>query len=95
MNKEDIIKELQTNKEVYVKITTNSLEPKIRLNQKVKLISCTLDEVSENDMVLYKSDKSYKYGFVGNKNAARGAQIKDGKSFVIGWTKKIYAKIEI
>lgn len=95
MNKEDLIKDLQNNKEVYVKVRTNTLEPKIRPNQKIKLVPCTIDNVNENDIVLFKSDKSYKYGFVGKKNAARGVQINDGKNFMIGWTKKIYAKVEI
>ena len=95
MNKEDIIKELQTNNEVFVKITNNTLEPRIRLNQKIKLVPCSLETAAEGDMVLYKADKSYKYGIVSKKNAARGAQINDGKNFMIGWTKKIYAKVEI
>ena len=94
MTKDEIIQKLNESEEVLTKITTNSLEPRIRANQKISIVPISgWGSAEEGDAVICKINKSYVYGIIGKKNVARGAQILNGANFVLGWTKYVYGKI--
>jgi hypothetical protein len=94
MTKDEIIQKLMDNEQVEIKITTNSLEPKIRAHQKITIVPVMgWQSVEDGDAVICKVNKSYIYGIVAKSNVARGVQINDGKNFVLGWTKYVYGKI--
>jgi hypothetical protein len=71
----------------------NSMLPKIKSMQPVKLAPCTWKEVKIGDIVYCKVRGKLYTHIVGAICPKRGCRIENNRGRVNGWTKKVYGKV--
>jgi hypothetical protein len=71
----------------------NSMVPRIKSRQPVRLTPCTWEDCEKNDMVYCKVNGRYYTHLVKAKDKQRGVQIGNNKGGINGWTKLVYGKV--
>lgn len=71
----------------------NSMVPRIKHRQPVRIVPTTWDQVEVGDIVYCKVRGNFYTHLVTAKNDKKGCQISNNKGHVNGWTKAVYGKV--
>lgn len=71
----------------------NSMTPKIKSRQPVKIVPATWEDVDVGDIVYCKVKGRHYTHLVKAKDPKRGCQIGNNHGHINGWTKRIYGKV--
>lgn len=71
----------------------NSMLPKIKSRQPVRIAPATWESVEEDDIVYCKIRGNFYTHLVKAKNQDKGCLIGNNRGGINGWTKQIYGKV--
>jgi len=71
----------------------NSMTPKLKSKQPVRLAPCTWEECEKGDIVYCKVKGNLYTHLVKGKSDSRGVLIGNNHGRINGWTKKVYGKV--
>lgn len=84
---------LMAGEEVISKEPGNSMSPRIKHRQPVRLAPCTWEEAAIGDAVYCKVRGRFYTHLVGAKCEKRGCRIENLRGHVNGWTKQVFGKV--
>jgi len=88
-----VIEKLQNGETVVHRGKGNSMTPRIKSGQPVKLEPCTWEQTQVGDAVFCKVRGMIFTHLVTAKNEKKGCQISNNHGHVNGWTKQVYGRV--
>ncbi|MFW6130759.1 MAG: hypothetical protein ACOC56_06185 [Atribacterota bacterium] len=88
-----VVEKLMNGEEVVNREPGNSMIPKIKHRQAVRIKPCTWKDVKKGDIVYCKVRGNFYTHLVKATNIKRGCLIGNNHGRINGWTKKVYGKI--